>query len=97
MKQVRSPADVPQGTHFAVLIYKVRQIDIPGDERSRQAPGHGYPAHTEEIPSTEHWVTTDKDALAKFVYKQQQAKEQIVFFEVTRLGSLQVKVDISLK
>lgn len=31
---------------LAALVTK--SITVPGDERSRMHPGHGYPAHTEE-------------------------------------------------
>lgn len=37
---------VPDGRHWAII--QIRSIHIPGDERSRTAPGHGYPAHTEQ-------------------------------------------------
>lgn len=40
-----SLADIPVGPHWAII--QMRDIHIPGDERSRTAPGHGYPAHTE--------------------------------------------------
>lgn len=33
------------------LIITQRQVRIPGDERSRTAPGHGYPEHTEYYAS----------------------------------------------
>lgn len=37
---------IPNGPHYAVLV--VNQVYHEGDELSRTAPGHGYPAHTEE-------------------------------------------------
>lgn len=36
---------IPTEPHYAALVTK--STYIPGDERSRQAPGHGYPAHTQ--------------------------------------------------
>lgn len=40
------PEDVPFGEHFAIL--QCKSIYIPGDERSRTNPGHGYPASSED-------------------------------------------------
>jgi hypothetical protein len=42
---VRYTADVPQTEHWAIL--RNTSIHIPGDERSRTNPGHGYPESTE--------------------------------------------------
>ena len=45
-KQV-SDFPVDEDVLFAILT--PRSIHIPGDERSRTNPGHGYPAHTERF------------------------------------------------
>ncbi len=37
--------DIPKEPHFAIITFV--SVDIPGDERSRTNPGHGYPATTE--------------------------------------------------
>lgn len=44
-KWVNSKSDVPQVEHWAILYFK--SIFVPGDERSRTNPGHGYPEHYE--------------------------------------------------
>lgn len=36
---------IPQGEHWAIV--SIKSTHIPGDERSRTHPGHGYPEHTE--------------------------------------------------
>lgn len=36
--------ELPNEAFFAIL--HPESIQIPGDERSRTNPGHGYPAHT---------------------------------------------------
>lgn len=38
-------SDIPNGPHWAIV--RTTSVHIPGDERSRTNPGHGYPAHTE--------------------------------------------------
>ena len=42
---VFSKSKMPTVPHWAVIEYG--SISIPGDERSRTNPGHGYPASTE--------------------------------------------------
>jgi hypothetical protein len=39
--------DIPKAEHFAILEFS--SINIPGDERSRTHPGHGYPTTTERV------------------------------------------------
>ena len=36
---------IPAEPHFAIV--RERSVHIPGDDRSRTNPGHGYPASTE--------------------------------------------------
>tara|TARA_Y100000310_G_C20139183_1_gene559475 strand:+ start:109 stop:411 length:303 start_codon:yes stop_codon:yes gene_type:complete len=36
--------EVPNGPHYVIL--KFSSVTIPGDERSRKCPGHGYPEHS---------------------------------------------------
>jgi len=42
---VTSKEEMPQKEHYAILEFD--SIYIPGDERSRTNPGHGYPEHSE--------------------------------------------------
>jgi len=44
-KYAHSPRDIPETPHYVILTGS--SIHIPGDERSRTNPGHGYPASTE--------------------------------------------------
>lgn len=45
MKWIHDKSEVPKEPHFAIIEFS--SIWIPGDERSRTNPGHGYPEHTE--------------------------------------------------
>jgi hypothetical protein len=38
---------MPTTDHFAILEFS--SIHIPGDQRSKDAPGHGYPEHSEKV------------------------------------------------
>lgn len=45
MRTIHSKSEMPDGPHFAILEFT--SVTIPGDERSRDFPGHGYPEHTD--------------------------------------------------
>jgi len=93
MKRVHTKEDVPHGHHYSVLVYKTSSTYVPGDERSRTCPGHGYPEHYETNESFEHWVTTNRDDWERHITSLTLAKENnFVFFEVASLGSLETKV-----
>lgn len=44
-KYCKSVSDIPKTSHWAILY--TTTVHIPGDERSKTNPGHGYPEHTE--------------------------------------------------
>lgn len=90
--------------HYAVLIFSTGSIFVPGDQRSREAPGHGYPEHTEHYDSFEHWVTTDREVLFAFLDELEEErlrpsyfkKGPYVFFEVVKKGRLNLRPEIAL-
>ena len=53
-KYVSSLGDIPDGPHWVII--STTSVHIPGDERSRQAPGHGYPERTETYISYEAFL-----------------------------------------
>ena len=50
-------SDIPTTEHFAIITFS--SISIPGDERSRTNPGHGYSASTERV--VHYTVYADQD------------------------------------
>lgn len=67
---------------YAALVTK--SIAIPGDERSRTHPGHGYPEHTEEYlelvtfenkSAMEAWVKRSTTGYSKPTFKLIQYEE----------------------
>lgn len=67
MKYVSDESGFPKQTHFAVLVFD--SIFVPGDERSRTHPGHGYPEHTESV--VKYIVFDSKEDLEKWVAQQE--------------------------
>jgi hypothetical protein len=57
--QVVGQAGIPIGQSWAIIAFTT--ITIPGDERSRTAPGHGYPEYQQAMtdillfPTEEEW------------------------------------------
>ena len=74
MKHCNAATDLPTKTHRAVLVFGC--IHIPGDERSRTNPGHGYPAHNE--PAHEYITFADPIELAKWIVDNQKSREFVV-------------------
>lgn len=78
----RAVADLPPGEHWAILEFG--SITIPGDERSRQAPGHGYPEHTETTLSYEFF--TDEAKFKAALQERYQSKYTGTRSQQTVLG-----------
>lgn len=104
MTRVRGPKDVPDVPHYVVLIYSTTSIYVPGDERSRTNPGHGYPEHTETCDTFEHWVTTDASALEAFVIALEEERtaspytaNPYVFFNAGGKCGVETRVTVRAK
>ncbi len=70
MKYCHDKNDIPEAPHFAALITK--SVTIPGDERSRSAPGHGYPEHIET--SIEYIAFARREEMEEWVKKQEASQ-----------------------
>lgn len=69
MKYIYDKDTIPKTAHYAVLEFS--SVYIPGDERSRTNPGHGYPAHSE---STVNYIAFESEyELNNWVQKQQNS------------------------
>jgi hypothetical protein len=53
-----SLSDVPASPHFAII--RTTSVTIPGDERSRTHPGHGYPENTERFVTYRAFADRDE-------------------------------------
>lgn len=81
---------------FAVI--EIYREHVPGDERSKTNPGHGYPAHTVEhktirnFANREEWEAWIKDALAP-KYGQPKEFTPIVYRVANIERSITIKID----
>jgi hypothetical protein len=72
-KHVGVPSDFPENEHWVILTYSL--IHIPGDERSRTCPGHGYPAEDKNIVNYDVY------------FDEKKWKDQISYLEATNATS----------
>ena len=95
MKWCHSISDIPKEPHYAII--DQRSINIPGDERSRTNPGHGYPASTEQVwdyivfPDRASWEAEIKSREAK-VYKSQYLALEARPAKITSTVQIHVEV-----
>jgi hypothetical protein len=57
-KFVHNADELPKGEHWAII--EGTSVTIPGDERSRTAPGHGYPEHSENYITYESFTNKEE-------------------------------------
>lgn len=69
-KYCSAKSDIPKGPHYAILEFD--SIYIPGDERSRTCPGHGYPESTANI--IRYIAFTDKSEWEADILERMNAK-----------------------
>lgn len=95
---VTSPSDIPDEPHYVII--EGASVYIPGDERSRTNPGHGYPASTEHFiryiifSSKEEWESEIQRRLSS---KWEHDKNfRAVYVSPARVQtSVQVSVSVS--
>jgi len=64
------PDDIPEGENYAIIEFE--KINVPGDERSRSAPGHGCGPHTES--KTECILYENQGEWEKAIHKKATEK-----------------------
>jgi len=69
----------PTAPHWVIM--KFTTIHIPGDERSRTNPGHGYPASTENAVGYEAYYTEEKFLEALRELEEHAYSKQYVVFK----------------
>jgi hypothetical protein len=94
---IRSPHDLPNKKLFAIITGDT--IYIPGDERSRTNPGHGYPAETRPFVSLQ--VTEKEDVwkakIAALSTSKDYSSQQFRAFIITPVDiGVTVSVDVKI-
>lgn len=94
MMYVNSVGDIPEGEHWIAL--RNQSVHIPGDERSRTHPGHGYPAHTDNYLSM--IVFENKEAMEEWVRKEEEQRYQAYPYKILFMRTPQVttRIEVSI-
>jgi len=83
---------IPKEPHWAIIEFSL--IHVPGDERSRTHPGHGYPAHTETQITYKAFTDEDEWAFAVEELERQGRVEYKAMKVIPARVSTHVRVDI---
>jgi hypothetical protein len=96
MKLASKPSEIPQTAHYAIIIFETRSMLIPGDERSKQAPGHGYPEHTETFLSHKYFYGSQKAAedFIKLLLIEKPKRDDYVVLEVNGVLKIDMKIQL---
>jgi hypothetical protein len=95
-KFINNPKDIPDVEHWAII--EQDSVYIPGDERSRTNPGHGYPAQTRDFISYEMYLTEDKllQAIKELEDPKYGSKKDYRVIKVTPM-KVSTSLNISIK
>ena len=95
MKYVAQLSDIPRVPHYVIVT--ISSFFIPGDERSRTNPGHGYPERTEY--ATTMRVTEDKLEWVKEITKLTEndpQKKNFVAYHVDSIAKVTTAVEVNI-
>lgn len=102
MVKVKSPTDLPNGTLFLLIIFRVQHVHHEADQRSKDFPGHGYGEYTESIEAPEMFAFSDSTSLELELvrlYNQDKNRKDLVVLHIRQVVStgVYVKVDLNLE
>jgi hypothetical protein len=93
MTFVKTVADVPTCEHWAIL--EGTSITIPEDQRSREAPGHGYPEHTEQCIN--YVAFTDQKEFEKEMLRKASSTYQTKFIGIHVIGAYATSIKFEIE
>ena len=85
-----SYSKIPTENHWAIIT--TSSYFVPGDERSRTNPGHGYPEHSIEQIEYESFTDVEKFK-QQIVYLQSKGRA----FRAMEVNPCKIEVSVSVK
>jgi hypothetical protein len=85
-RPVRSPRDLPIAPYYLLIQFKTESVFIPGDERSRNSPGHGYPDDTMVFETPKMLVFDSFDGILDAMtelYRKTPGRTDVAAFKVS--------------
>jgi len=93
--------DIPNGPHYAIMVIDMVSVHIPGDERSRTNPGHGYPESTEYYDNITYYAFPE-DQKSKWevkiqeLYGDERTRPKVHAFHVDKVAQPKIKIEVQL-
>lgn len=85
--------DVPDTEHWVII--KTDGVHIPGDERSRTNPGHGYPERIQKYLS--YWVYFTEEKLLEAIKELEEPRfGNRETYKVLRVTPVKVKTELKI-
>lgn len=83
MKKITDQNEFPKEKHYAIIIFDKQTIYHEGDQRSKDFPGHGYPAHTETVNNFQYLAFFNTEEWEKKIdelFKEKPKRTDVVAF-----------------
>lgn len=98
LKSPTQPSDMPTGEHFAALVFGSFTTYTEGDQRSRDCPGHGYPASTDTHHTVSYQPFKDRAELDAFVIQQEKARDPKKYVILkSHVVKIELKTEVTFK
>jgi len=91
-KFINDPKGIPDTEHWAIIVQD--SVHIPGDERSRTNPGHGYPAEVRNFVAYHLYLTEEK--LLKAIEELEEGRYGKSEYKVIKVTPMTVKRTVSI-
>lgn len=76
-------------------VFEQKSVHIPGDERSRQCPGHGYPAYDHKYTEVTEFETEEE--LLTWIERRERLRSYNKNYKVVRFEELSLNKTVTFK
>lgn len=80
-------------TDFFAVIY-VTSVTVPGDERSRNNPGHGYPEHTVDTDTIHRFPSEEK--FKEWIEKEEKKQYGKRLYQAIRCTPITITTTVNI-
>lgn len=91
MSELRSIALLPKDRYYTITT--IQSVRIPGDQRSHDAPGHGFPEHTEYFPRV-LFFTDHAEWLAEL--KKMESRPPVSAYQAAIVTPQEISVEVKV-
>lgn len=96
-RRKRAAKDFPPPSFYLVIVFKRETVVIPGDERSRTAPGHGYPEEHRQFETPEIYTYDTEESLEADVKRLYSHQHDIAVMHVDATYNVEAALRVTLR